>query len=304
MDNYYLIKFTLDRKYDELIQLNIFNFETIGFEIDDPVEKKAILMELPEWDISEINLIDEKNISYGVYFEDSEDGLREIDRFIDFMDENIEDFHYEKELIDNSDWEEEWKKSYTSFEIGEEIIVKPSWEEKVDTNRIIIEIDPKMAFGTGTHETTSMCMEYVEEMNMKDMDILDIGCGSGILSILAKKLNAKNVDACDIDQIAVDSTIENASINKVEVNAFISDLFSNVDKKYDIIFANILAEILVKMLSEANDHLKDTGLLILSGIIREKERLVLDALKVNNFEVVDKVYKNDWVLLSARRKNV
>lgn len=304
MDNYYLIKFTLDRKYDELIQLNIFNFETIGFEIDDPVEKKAILMELPEWYISEINLIDEKNISYGVYFEDSEDGLREIDRFIDFMDENIEDFHYEKELIDNSDWEEEWKKSYTSFEIGEEILVKPSWEEKVDTNRIIIEIDPKMAFGTGTHETTSMCMEYVEEMNMKDMDILDIGCGSGILSILAKKLNAKNVDACDIDQIAVDSTIENASINKVEVNAFISDLFSNVDKKYDIIFANILAEILVKMLSEANDHLKDTGLLILSGIIREKERLVLDALKVNNFEVVDKVYKNDWVLLSARRKNV
>lgn len=304
MDNYYLIKFTLDRKYDELIQLNIFNFETIGFEIDDPVEKKAILMELPEWDISEINLIDEKNISYGVYFEDSEDGLREIDRFIDFMDENIEDFHYEKELIDNSDWEEEWKKSYTSFEIGEEILVKPSWEEKVDTNRIIIEIDPKMAFGTGTHETTSMCMEYVEEMNMKDMDILDIGCGSGILSILAKKLNAKNVDACDIDQIAVDSTIENASINKVEVNAFISDLFSNVDKKYDIIFANILAEILVKMLSEANEHLKDTGLLILSGIIREKERLVLDALKVNNFEVVDKVYKNDWVLLSARRKNV
>lgn len=304
MDNYYLIKFTLDRKYDELIQLNIFNFETIGFEIDDPVEKKAILMELPEWDISEINLIDEKNISYGVYFEDSEDGLREIDRFIDFMDENIEDFHYKKELIDNSDWEEEWKKSYTSFEIGEEILVKPSWEEKVDTNRIIIEIDPKMAFGTGTHETTSMCMEYVEEMNMKDMDILDIGCGSGILSILAKKLNAKNVDACDIDQIAVDSTIENASINKVVVNAFISDLFSNVDKKYDIIFANILAEILVKMLSEANDHLKDTGLLILSGIIREKERLVLDALKVNNFEVVDKVYKNDWVLLSARRKNV
>lgn len=304
MDNYYLIKFTLDRKYDELIQLNIFNFETIGFEIDDPVEKKAILMELPEWDISEINLIDEKNISYGVYFEDSEDGLREIDRFIDFMDENIEDFHYEKELIDNSDWEEEWKKSYTSFEIGEEILVKPSWEEKVDTNRIIIEIDPKMAFGTGTHETTSMCMEYVEEMNMKDMDILDIGCGSGILSILAKKLNAKNVDACDIDQIAVDSTIENASINKVEVNAFISDLFSNVDKKYDIIFANILAEILVKMLSEANEHLKDTGLLILSGIIREKERLVLDALKDNNFEIVDKIYKNDWVLLSARRKNV
>ena len=304
MDNYYLIKFILDRKYDELIQLNIFNFETIGFEVDDPIEKMEILKELPEWDIAEFDIKDENNISYGVYFEDSEKGLKEISKFLDFMNQNIEDFEYEKELIDNSNWEEEWKKSYKSFEIGKSILVKPSWEESKDTDRIIIEIDPKMAFGTGTHETTSMCMEYVEQMDMKDRDILDIGCGSGILSILSKKLNAKNVDACDIDQIAVDSTIENSNINNVEVNAFISDLFSNVEKKYDIIFANILAEILVKMLSETNEYLKEKGILILSGIIREKENLVLQALEDNDFELIDKVYKNDWVLLSARRKNV
>lgn len=304
MDNYYLIKFILDRKNDELIQLNIFNFETIGFEVDDPIEKMEILKELPEWDIAEFDIKDENNISYGVYFEDSEKGLKEISKFLDFMNQNIEDFEYEKELIDNSNWEEEWKKSYKSFEIGKSILVKPSWEESKDTDRIIIEIDPKMAFGTGTHETTSMCMEYVEQMDMKDRDILDIGCGSGILSILSKKLNAKNVDACDIDQIAVDSTIENSNINNVEVNAFISDLFSNVEKKYDIIFANILAEILVKMLSETNEYLKEKGILILSGIIREKENLVLQALEENDFELIDKVYKNDWVLLSARRKNV
>ena len=304
MDNYYLIKFILDRKYDELIQLNIFNFETIGFEVDDPIVKMEILKELPEWDIAEFDIKDENNISYGVYFEDSEKGLKEISKFLDFMNQNIEDFEYEKELIDNSNWEEEWKKSYKSFEIGKSILVKPSWEESRDTDRIIIEIDPKMAFGTGTHETTSMCMEYVEQMDMKDRDILDIGCGSGILSILSKKLNAKNVDACDIDQIAVDSTIENSNINNVEVNAFISDLFSNVEKKYDIIFANILAEILVKMLSETNEYLKEKGILILSGIIREKENLVLQALEENDFELIDKVYKNDWVLLSARRKNV
>lgn len=304
MDNYYLIKFKLDRKQHEIIQFSIYDFETIGFEIDDPIEKKAILRQLPEWEISEINLIDERYISYGVYFEDSKKGLDEIDKFIDFMNKNIKDFQYEKQLIDNSNWEEEWKKSYTSFEIGDKILVKPSWEKNVDTNRIVIEIDPKMAFGTGSHETTSMCMEYVEKTNMKDMDVLDIGCGSGILSILAKKLNAKTVDACDIDQIAIDSTLENATINKVELNAFISDLFSNVYKKYDIIFANILAEILVKMLSNASKYLKDSGLLILSGIIFEKEKLVIDALNDNNFEVIDKVYKNDWVLVSARRKNV
>lgn len=304
MDNYYLIKFKLDRKYDEFIQLKIFDFNTIGFEVDDPIEKKNILSELPEWDISELDLIDEKYILYGVYFEDSQEGLNEMNRFIDFMNKNIENLEYQKELIDNSNWEEEWKKTYKSFEVGEKILVKPSWEENVNTDKIIIEIDPKMAFGTGTHETTSMCMEYVEDFDMSNLDVLDIGCGSGILSILSKKLNAKNVDSCDIDQIAIDSTIENANINNVEINAFISDLFSNVDKKYDIIFANLLAEIIVKMLYQSNDYLKETGLLVLSGIICEKENIVLDALKDNNFEVIDKSYKNDWVLLSARRKNV
>ena len=172
MDNYYLIKFKLDRKYDEFMQLKIFDFNTIGFEVDDPIEKKNILSELPEWDISELDLIDEKYILYGVYFEDSQEGLNEMNRFIDFMNKNIENLEYQKELIDNSNWEEEWKKSYTSFEIGDKILVKPSWEENVETNRIIIEIDPKMAFGTGTHEPTSMCMEYVEKINMKDMDQL------------------------------------------------------------------------------------------------------------------------------------
>ena len=304
MDNYYLIKFKLDRKYDEFMQLKIFDFNTIGFEVDDPIEKKNILSELPEWDISELDLIDEKYILYGVYFEDSQEGLNEMNRFIDFMNKNIENIEYQKELIDNSNWEEEWKKTYKSFEVGEKILVKPSWEENVNTDKIIIEIDPKMAFGTGTHETTSMCMEYVEDFDMSNLDVLDIGCGSGILSILSKKLNAKNVDSCDIDQIAIDSTIENANINNVEINAFISDLFSNVDKKYDIIFANLLAEIIVKMLYQSNDYLKETGLLVLSGIICEKENIVLDALKDNNFEVIDKSYKNDWVLLSARRKNV
>lgn len=304
MDNYYLINFRLDRKYNEKLQLEIFDFETIGFEIDDPIEKREILENLPEWEIHEIEIKDENTISYGVYFEDSENGISQMNRFISYMENNFTDFKYDKKLIDNSNWEEEWKKSYTSFEIGNKILVKPSWEDVEAKDKIVIEIDPKMAFGTGTHETTSMCMQYVEDMDMTDLDVLDIGCGSGILSILAKKLNAKNVDACDIDPIAIDSTIENAKINQVELNAFISDLFSNVDKKYNIIFANLLAEILVNMLDEVDKYLSEKGLLVLSGIIKERENIVLDALEKNNFELTDKIYKNDWVLLAARRKDV
>ncbi|MFM1534067.1 50S ribosomal protein L11 methyltransferase [Helcococcus ovis] len=303
MESYLLLKFTLDRKFDDFIQLNIYNFENIGFEVDDPIEKQNLLLELPEWEISDIKVVDNGTISYGVYFEESDLGKSELERLRTFLTENIENFKSEELFIDNSNWEEEWKKSYKSFNIGNKIFIKPSWEERPETERIVIEIDPKMAFGTGTHETTSMCMEYVEDDDFTGKNILDMGCGSGILSILAKKLNANQVDACDIDEIAISSTNENSVINNVELNAFVSDLFSNVKNKYDFIFANILAEIIVVMLDDVDKYLNENGILILSGIIKEKEQLVKEKLEATGFKVIDTKYKNDWVLISAGRKN-
>ncbi|MFM1515213.1 50S ribosomal protein L11 methyltransferase [Helcococcus ovis] len=303
MESYLLLKFTLDRKFDDFIQSNIYNFENIGFEVDDPIEKQNLLLELPEWEISDIKVVDNGTISYGVYFEESDLGKSELERLRTFLTENIENFTSEELFIDNSNWEEEWKKSYKSFNIGNKIFIKPSWEERPETERIVIEIDPKMAFGTGTHETTSMCMEYVEDDDFTGKNILDMGCGSGILSILAKKLNANQVDACDIDEIAISSTNENSVINNVELNAFVSDLFSNVKNKYDVIFANILAEIIVVMLDDVDKYLNESGILILSGIIKEKEQLVKEKLEATGFKVIDTKYKNDWVLISAGRKN-
>ncbi|MFM1601545.1 50S ribosomal protein L11 methyltransferase [Helcococcus ovis] len=303
MESYLLLKFTLDRKFDDFIQSNIYNFENIGFEVDDPIEKQNLLLELPEWEISDIKVVDNGTISYGVYFEESDLGKSELERLRTFLTENIENFTSEELFIDNSNWEEEWKKSYKSFNIGNKIFIKPSWEERPETERIVIEIDPKMAFGTGTHETTSMCMEYVEDDDFTGKNILDMGCGSGILSILAKKLNANQVDACDIDEIAISSTNENSVINNVELNAFVSDLFSNVKNKYDFIFANILAEIIVVMLDDVDKYLNENGILILSGIIKEKEQLVKEKLEATGFKVIDTKYKNDWVLISAGRKN-
>lgn len=303
MQNFLLIKFSLDRKFDDFIQSNVSDFNNIGLEIDDPVEKKELLSELPEWEITDIEIKDDGVINYGLYFEDNEDGKSELQRFKKFLEDNLKDLSFEILNIDNSNWEDEWKKSYTSFEIGNKILIKPSWEEKPKTDKIVIEIDPKMAFGTGTHETTSMCMEYVENYDFTDKNILDIGCGSGILSILSKKLGANNVDACDIDKIAVDSTLDNAKINNVEINAFESDLFSNVKVKYDIIFANILAEIIARMLPDADNYLNEDGILILSGIINERENYVLDHLRINNFEIIEIKRKNEWSLISARRRD-
>ena len=264
---------------------------------------RQLLSELPEWELTDMEINQNENIKYSVFFESNEEGKEELNRFIEFLENNISDIEYSIEEIDNSNWEDEWKKSYKSFEIGHNILIKPSWEEAEETDRIIIEIDPKMAFGTGTHETTSLIMEAVELFDLDGLDILDIGCGSGILSILAKKLGAKNVDACDIDEIAIESAKENSRINNVEINPFLSNLFSNVKGKYDIIFANILAEILVDAIKGADEYLKEDGIIFLSGIIREKEELILLNLEKYDYQVIDIIRKGEWTLISARRKD-
>lgn len=305
MDNFVLVNISLKREFDDFIQNSFYDFDNIGFEVDDPVEKARLLSELPEWEISDMELEDKGLINYGIYFEDSKEGWEEAKRFIGFFEETFPGTSYSLKLIDNSNWEDEWKKSYKGFEIGNRIFIKPSWEEVPDTDRIVIEIDPKMAFGTGTHETTSLCMRGVENWDLRGKDILDIGCGSGILSILAKKMGAGRVLACDIDDLAVKSASENSKINACgDIEVRYSDLFSNVDGKFDVIFANILAEVLVKMIGEAGFYLKEEGKLVLSGIIDRRLDMVKNALKEANFAVIDIKSDNEWNLLIAERKYV
>lgn len=303
MDKFTKISFKVNRKENEIIEANIYDYQNLGIEIEDPEEMRQLLSELPEWELTDMEINQNENIKYSVFFESNEEGKEELNRFIEFLENNISDIEYSIEEIDNSNWEDEWKKSYKSFEIGHNILIKPSWEEAEETDRIIIEIDPKMAFGTGTHETTSLIMEAVELFDLDGLDIIDIGCGSGILSILAKKLGAKNVDACDIDEIAIESAKENSRINNVEINPFLSNLFSNVKGKYDIIFANILAEILVDAIKGADEYLKEDGIIFLSGIIREKEELILLNLEKYDYQVIDIIRKGEWTLISARRKD-
>lgn len=304
MDNYYLLEFQLTRKINNSFENNIYNFENIGFSVDDPIEKKQLLDELAEWETKGFEVEDKGFVTYEVYFEDSEQGKNHMDTMKNYLLDQDPSIKFESKLVDNSNWEDEWKKSYKSFTIGQNILISPSWEDVEDTDRIVIEIEPKMAFGTGTHETTSMCMEYVEEDDLNGKYVLDIGCGSGILSILAKKLGASHVDACDIDPLAVESTLENSQINGVKVKAFESNLFSKVDGKYDLIFANILAEILVRMIPQTKDYLNPGARLVLSGIINEKEDMVKDCLIENDYQILDIVRKGEWSLIAARRNHV
>ncbi|WP_297378066.1 50S ribosomal protein L11 methyltransferase [uncultured Helcococcus sp.] len=304
MDNYILLNFNLSKEENKKFENKIYDFDNIGFLVDDPEEKIEILSSLPEWETSDLVIDKDARINYEVYFEDSDKGLEDREKLKEYLSKEFPSIEFIEKKIDNSNWEDEWKKTYKSFNIGDKILIKPSWEEDIDTNRIVIEIEPKMAFGSGTHETTSMCMEYVEDKDLSGLDILDIGCGSGILSILAKKLGAKNVLACDIDPIAVSSTIDNAKINKVDLQAKESNLFDNIEGEYDLIFANILAEILVEMIGQSKDYIKKSGILVLSGVINEKAGMVKEALSENDYEILDQREKGEWTLLVARSKDV
>ncbi len=301
MKDFLLISFRLKRELDETVQNAIYNFDITGFEVDDPIEKRELLAKLPEWEISEIEVKDDGYINYKVFFEDDDQGENAMNQVVIFLKSLIPDFSYDFEYIDNSNWEDEWKKSYTSFPIGDKVWIKPSWEEGAPEDKIVIEIDPKMAFGTGTHETTSLCIEYAQNLDLKGKRVLDIGCGSGILSILASKLGASSIDACDIDQFALDNAKENTKINHAEnVKVFYSDLFSAVEGKYDLIFANILAEILLEMIDQAQAYLNDGGVLVLSGIILEKKDLVKERLLAKGFKLVEEIEKGEWALLVAQ----
>ena len=304
MDNYILLNFNLSKEENKKFENKIYDFDNIGFLVDDPEEKIEILSSLPEWETSDLVIDKDARINYEVYFEASDKGLEDREKIKKYLSKEFPSIDFIEKEIDNSNWEDEWKKTYKSFNIGDRILIKPSWEEEVDTDKIVIEIEPKMAFGSGTHETTSLCMEYVEDKDLSGMDILDIGCGSGILSILAKKLGAKNVLACDIDPIAVSSTIDNAKINGVDLQAKESNLFDNIEGKYDLIFANILAEILVEMIGQSKDYIKKSGILVLSGIINEKAGMVKEALSENDYEILDQREKGEWTLLVARSKDV
>jgi len=207
--------------------------------------------------------------------------------------------------IEDTDWNENFKKHFTAFKAAGNIIVKPSWEQyEASPGETVLEIDPGMAFGSGVHETTRMCLELIQKYMPAGADVLDIGCGSGILGIACAKLGAKKVLALDNDPVSVKVTEENAAANGVSVlTAKRSDLLANAgDGKYDLITANIIADIIIRLNTGAAKYLKPGGVYIMSGIIMDRLDDVLKSLDENGFAVTDTLCMADWRALAARLK--
>ncbi len=206
--------------------------------------------------------------------------------------------------IQDEDWANNWKAYFHPEKIGERIVVKPSWEEYAPSgDEIVIELDPGMAFGTGTHATTSMCVNFLEEYVQPGMTVFDVGTGSGILAITAAKLGAAQVQAADYDSVAVKVAAENiAENNETEkINIFQSDLLQNMTGKADLIIANIIADIIIRMFNDVDAYLNENGAILTSGIIADRIKDVIEAAEKAGFAVDKMNEKAGWAAIVFRR---
>lgn len=282
-----------------------------GLAIEDPNDVLAFAKNEDDWDYIDPNLLkqDFEGVIIKGYFPESEDLIDKIE-LIKQNVEKIPQYNLDKGLgevttteVYEKDWAESWKKYYKPKKIGEKIVVKPTWEKyKESSGEIIVELDPGMAFGTGTHETTTMCIRALEKHVRPESTIFDIGCGSGILSIAAAKLGGKKVIGVDLDELPVKVSKENVKLNKVSdvVEIRRGNLLDVVDEKADIIVSNIIAEIIVDLTSDITPYLKGDSIFISSGIIIEKIDMVVDALSKEGFKVLEISKMNGWACIVSK----
>ena len=230
---------------------------------------------------------------------------KNLAEYVSFIDAKLSalSIQYTKETegMEEENWADSWKKYFKPINLGRVTIV-PAWESyEPSENEIIISIDPGMAFGTGTHETTRLVMKIMQDVVKGGERVLDVGCGSGILSICASKLGAKSCNAYDIDPVAVKVTKENALISGCpNIKAGVSDLLAGVERiegGYEVCVANIVAEIIIRMLPDIKSYISNGAPIILSGLVKEKENEVRIAAEKYGFSILRAEYENDWVAL-------
>jgi len=203
------------------------------------------------------------------------------------------------------DWETSWKKYYKPVSVSPHITVVPSWEEYIPEaeNEVMIKLDPGMAFGTGTHPTTMLSIQALEKTLNPNDTVIDVGCGSGVLSIAAGLLGARKINAYDLDEVAISSTRDNVNMNDLteQVTAQQNNLLDDVNKQADVIVANILAEVIIKFTKDAWNNLKHGGYFITSGIIKAKQELVEQALEEVGFQMIEINEMDDWICMIAKK---
>lgn len=289
-----------------------YSLDCKGVAIEDPEDILGREQGPLTWDFADINVLEHKGKVAVVkaYFAE-EDNIEDVLEYVNErltelkeMGLDLGEAKVEHEKMYEEDWANTWKQYYKPSKVGEKIVVKPIWEEyEAKDGELVVDLDPGMAFGTGTHETTRMCIQALERYVKEESTVFDVGCGSGILAIAAAKLGAKLAVGVDLDPVAVESSIENVGYNNLNnIEILHGNLVEVIDGKADIVVANILAEIICILTDDVKRVLKDGGIFITSGIIHDRVDMVCEKLEATGFEVIEKNRDGEWNCIVAKLK--
>ena len=274
-----------------------------GIYIEDYSDLEAQVEAMAHVDLIEQDLLDKdrSKVLVHLYLEPGKNPAQVIDQLHQKLQAAQVEYQLGTAGVEQEDWENGWKAYYHAIDIGRRLAVVPSWEEH-PTDRVVLKLDPGMAFGTGTHETTSLCLEALDGLVQGGERMLDIGTGSGILAIAALLLGAQSAEGVDIDPMCVRTAGENAALNGVadRLQVLVGDLSDKASGKYRIITANIVANAILSLAPAVPALLEDQGTFIASGIIDTRRDEVIEGVKRAGLDVVDVKEKNGWAALICR----
>lgn len=302
---------------EDIVSSMLMDLGIQGVEIEDKVpltqsDKEQMFVDI----LPEIEADD--GVAYLSFYlepgEDKEKILSQIRQELEAMSSyvNVGECRIDESETEDVDWVNNWKQYFHQFYV-DDILIIPSWEQvkPEDTDKMVIHIDPGTAFGTGMHETTQLCIRQIRKYVTEKTRILDVGCGSGILGMLALKFGAAYSVGTDLDPCAIEATYENMEVNGIAKDQYEVMIGNIIDDKavqdkvgygcYDIVVANILADVLVQLTPVVVNQMKSGGIYITSGIIDDKEQTVTDAVKAAGLEVLDVTYQGEWVCVTARK---
>ena len=316
----------------------------MGMTNDAPQDRwTEIRVNIPSKDVDTASSIANMVVPYGIYIEDYsslveetmqiahvdliDEDLLEKDRdkavihiyvnpqenpleAVSFLKERLDACKIENEILISDckveDWQNNWKRYFHSMPVGKKLLIRPLWEENFDPDgRAVLNIEPGLAFGTGSHPTTKLCLETLEDYINENSTVLDIGCGSGILSIASVLLGAKSAFGVDIDPLAVKTAKQNALQNDLgedKIKIVQGDLSDNVSGKFNVVVANIVADVIIKFNSQVGQFLEDDGVYITGGIIENRREDVLKSFDENGFEVLESRENDGWLVFVLKKK--
>ena len=279
-----------------------------GIYIEDYSDMEDAVLEIAHIDLIDEDLLAKDRLKgiVHVYISPEENPNEAVSFIRERLDAEKIPYEIDSSLCKNADWENNWKKYFKPIPIGEKLLIQPIWKDKVDAgDRVVINLEPGLAFGTGSHETTRLCLEAIEKHIKPGSKMLDIGCGSGILSIASLLLGAGEATGVDIDKLAVKTALENAERNGFDESRYTlyhGNLTDKVSGKFDVVAANIVADAII-MLSEGVDaFMNDDSVYIVSGIIDMREDEVVAALDKYGFRIIARHKEGGWLCFECMKK--